>query len=74
MWETVIVKGRPVEMPGALAERLVRAGAAHYLEISDKPIPTDSESSGIQTHLGLQQDTVSKPRKSSKGSRKKTTK
>jgi len=74
MWVTVIVKGIPVEMPGALAEQLVRVGAAHYLEISDKPIPTDSESSGIQTHLGLQQGTVSKPRKSSKGSRKKTTK
>jgi hypothetical protein len=74
MWETVIVKGIPVEMPGALAERLVRAGVAHYLEVSDQPIPTDSESSGIATHLGLQQDTVSKPRKPSKGSRKKATK
>ena len=74
MWITVIVKGVPVEIPGALAERLVRAGVAHYLEVSDQPIPTDSESSGIPTHLGLQPDTVSKPRKSSKGSRKKTTK
>lgn len=74
MWQTVIVKGRPVEMPGYLAERLLRAGAAHLLEVSDLPIPTDSESSGTPTHLGQQQDTVSKPRKSSKGSRKKTTK
>ena len=74
MWQTVIVKGIPVEMPGALAERLVRAGAAHYLEVSDQPIPTDSESSGIATLHGLPPDTVSKPRKSSKGSRKKTTK
>ena len=74
MWATVIIKGVPVEIPGALAERLVRAGAAHYLELSDQPIPTDSESSGIQTHLGPPPDTVSKPRKSSKGSRKKTTK
>jgi len=74
MWETVIVKGIPVEMPGALAERLLRAGVAHSLEISDQPIPTDSEFSGIQTHLGLPPDTDSKPRKSSKGSRKKTTK
>ena len=74
MWQTVIVKGVPVEMPGALAERLLRAGVAHLLEVSDQPIPTDSGSSGIQTHLGLPQDTDSKPRKSSKGSRKKTTK
>ena len=74
MWETVIVKGRPVEMPGYLAERLLRAGVAHSLEVSDLPIPTDSESSGIATHLGQQPDTVSKPRKSSKGSRKKATK
>ena len=74
MWVTVIVKGIPVEMPGALAERLVRAGVAHYLEISDKPIPTDLGSSGIPMLHGLPPDTVSKPRKSSKGSRKKTTK
>jgi len=74
MWTTVIVKGVPVEIPGALAERLVRAGAAHYLEISDLPNPTDSGLSGIPTHLGQQPDTDSKPRKSSKGSRKKTTK
>ena len=74
MWEKVIVKGIPVEMPGALAERLVRAGVAHYLETSDLPIPTDFESSGIATHLGQQPATVSKPRKSSKGSRKKATK
>ena len=74
MWQTVIVKGIPVEIPGALAERLIRAGVAHLPETSDLPIPTDSASSGIQTHLGLPQDTVSKPRKSSKGSRKKTTK
>ena len=74
MWETVIVKGRPVEMPGALAERLVRAGVAHYLEISDQPIPTDSGFSGTPTRHGQQQGTVSKPRKSSNGSRKKTTK
>ena len=52
MWQTVIVKGRPVEMPGYLAERLLRAGAAHLLEVSDQPIPTDSESSGTPTHLG----------------------
>ena len=74
MWEKVIVKGIPVEMPGALAERLVRAGVAHYLETSDLPIPTDSESSGTATHLGQQPATVNKPRKSSKGSRKKATK
>lgn len=74
MWQTVIVKGVPVEMPGYLAERLLRAGVAHLLEVSDLPIPTDSESSGIPTHLGLPQDTDSKPRKSSKGLRKKTTK
>jgi len=74
MWEKVIVKGRPVEMPGYLAERLVRAGAAHYLETSELSIPTDSESFGTAMHLGPQQDTVSKPRKPSKGSRKKATK
>ena len=74
MWQTVIVKGVPVEMPGYLAERLLRAGVAHSLEVSDLPIPTDSESSGIATHLGLQPDTDSKPRKSLKGSQKKTTK
>jgi hypothetical protein len=74
MWQTVIVKGIPIEMPGYLAERLLRAGVAHLLEVSDLPIPTDSESSGIATHLGLPPDTVSKPRKSSKGSQKKTTK
>ena len=74
MWQTVIVKGVPVEMPGYLAERLLRAGVAHLLEVSDLPIPTDSESSGTPMHLGLQQDTDSKPLKSSKGSRKKTTK
>jgi hypothetical protein len=74
MWQTVIVKGRPVEMPGYLAERLLRAGAAHLLEVSDQPIPTDSESSGTPTLHGQQPDTASKPRKSSKGSRKKTTK
>ena len=74
MWITVIVKGVPIEMPGALAEQLLRLGVAHSLEVSDQPIPTDSESSGIATHLGLPQDTDSKPRKSSKGSRKKTTK
>lgn len=74
MWEKVIVKGVPVEMPGYLAERLLRAGVAHLLETSDLPIPTDSESSGIATHLGLPQDTDNKPRKPSKGSRKKATK
>jgi hypothetical protein len=74
MWQTVIVKGIPVEMPGALAERLLRAGVAHSLEVSDLPIPTDSESSGTAMLHGLPQDTDSKPRKSSKGSRKKTTK
>ena len=74
MWQTVIVKGRPVEMPGYLAERLLRAGVAHLLEVSDLPIPTDSESSGIPMLHGLPPDTDSKPRKSSKGSRKKTTK
>jgi hypothetical protein len=74
MWEKVIVKGVPVEMPGYLAERLLRAGVAHLLEVADLPTQTDSESSGIATHLGLQQDTVSKPRKSSRVSRKKATK
>jgi hypothetical protein len=74
MWEKVIVKGVPVEMPGYLAERLLRAGVAHLLEVADLPIQIDSESSGIATHLGLPPDTDSKPRKSSKGSRKKATK
>jgi len=74
MWEKVIVKGVPVEMPGYLAERLLRAGVAHLLEVADLPIPTDSESSGIATLHGLPPDTDSKPRKSSKGSRKKATK
>ena len=74
MWQTVIVKGVPVEIPGPLAERLIRAGVAHLPETSDLPIPTDSESSGIQTHLGQQPATANKPRKSSKGSRKKATK
>jgi len=74
MWQTVIVKGRPVEMPGYLAERLLRAGVAHLSETADQPIPTDSESSGTATHLGPLPDTVSKQRKPSKGSRKKATK
>ena len=74
MWQTVIVKGVPVEMPGYLAERLLRAGVAHLLEVSDQPIPTDSESSGTPTHHGPRPATVNKQRKSSKGSRKKATK
>lgn len=74
MWQVVIVKGVPVEIPGALAERLIRAGVAHSLEIADEPIPTDSASSGIPTHRGPRQATGNKPRKSSKGSKKKTTK
>ena len=74
MWQTVIVKGVPVEIPGALAERLIRAGVAHLPETSDLPIPTDSESSGTATHLGQQLVTDNKPRKPSKGSRKKAMK
>ncbi len=74
MWQIVIVKGVPVEIPGALAERLIRAGVAHLPETSDLPTPTDSESSGIPTHLGPPPATDSKPRKSRKGSGKKATK
>jgi hypothetical protein len=74
MWEKVIVKGVPVEMPGYLAERLLRAGVAHLLEVADLPIPTDCGFSGTPTLHGLPPDTDSKPRKSSKGSRKKATK
>ena len=74
MWEKVIVKGVPIEMPGYLAERLLRAGVAHLLEVADLPTQTDSESSGIATHLGLPPDTDNKRRKSSRVSRKKATK
>ncbi len=74
MWQLVIIKDVLVEIPGAIAERLIRAGVAHLPETSDLPIPTDSASSGIQTHPGPPPATANKPSKSSKGSRKKTTK
>jgi len=74
MWQTVIVQNIPVEIPGALAERLIRAGVAHLPETSDLPNPIDSESSGIPTLPGPRPATANKRRKSSKGSKGKNTK
>ena len=70
----VIFRNVPVDMPDWLADLYLRAGAAHLLEEAVVSTPTDYESRGTPTPRGRRQVTGSKPRNSSNGSRKKTTK
>jgi hypothetical protein len=70
----VIIKNAPIELPDLEAELLLHRGIAHLPELADLPLPTHSESSGIQTRPSRQPDMALKQAKSSKGSSKKNTK